>query len=182
MSFTVAPGLLIAMPTLLDPNFFRSVVLLCAHSDEGAFGVIVNQPLDVTVESICTEAGMDWSGGETPAYAGGPVERHRGWVLHADGREFAASQKVSDDLAITTSQDGLEAYCAEPDGRYRLLLGYAGWGPSQLDQEIGSGAWLTAPLKMALIFDTAPHHIWRDALRSVGVDPTHLVDGGSHIN
>ncbi len=171
------------MPSLLDPNFFRSVVLLCAHSSEGAFGLVVNQPLEIPVSAICSEAGIPWEGEpQAKVFSGGPVERQRGWLLHDDGQLFAGSQRVGAGLALTTSQDGLEAYGRHPSGRFRLLLGYAGWGPQQLDREIASGAWLTAPLDPELLFETPPAEMWREAMSVVGVNPVHLVDCGTQIN
>ncbi|MCA9514562.1 MAG: YqgE/AlgH family protein [Myxococcales bacterium] len=171
------------MPGLLDPNFFRAVVALCAHTREGAFGVVVNQELQIPVSAICNEAGLDWNGDDTArVYCGGPVERQRGWLLHDSAQRFDGTQLVDRGLAITTSQGGLAAYGQDPAGRYRLALGYAGWGEGQLDREIAQGSWLTAPLDPAIIFDTPNDQIWARALALVGVDPARLVDAGSHIN
>lgn len=183
MAFTVAPGLLIAMPSLADPSFFRSVVVLCAHTSEGAFGLVINQELELPVAAICAESDVEWLGDTTrKVYCGGPVERQRGWILHPSDARFEGSQIVDDGLAITASQDALEAYGQDPDGRFRLVLGYAGWGAGQLDEEIAHGSWLTAPIDAALIFNTARQAIWRHALISVGVDPAHLVDAGTRLN
>lgn len=183
MSFTVAPGLLIAMPNLLDPNFFRSVVVLCAHTSEGAFGLVINQELELPVSAICAEADIAWDGDETQKVcAGGPVERQRGWLLHDSSMSFEGSQIVDAGVSLTSSQDGLAAYGKDPKGRFRLVLGYAGWGAGQLDQEIAQGSWLTAPLSLEVLFDTPRAAIWARALELVGVDPTHLVDAGTQIN
>ena len=179
----MAPGLLIAMPNLMDPNFFRSVVLLCAHTTEGAFGLVINQELELPVAAICAEAEIDWTGDQQQkAYAGGPVERQRGWLLHDSTMRFDGSQVVDEGLALTSSQDGLAAYGRNPGGRFRLVLGYAGWGAGQLDQEIAQGSWLTAPVSLEVLFDTPREAIWQRAMELVGVDPTHLVDAGTQIN
>lgn len=171
------------MPGLLDPNFFRSVVALCAHTHEGAFGVVVNQALQMPVSAICAEAGIDWTGDqEARVYCGGPVDRQRGWLLHDAAQRFDGTQLVDSGFAITTSQGGLAAYGQNPKGRYRLVLGHAGWGEGQLDHEIAQGAWITAPLDPAVIFDTPTEQIWARALALVGVDPARLVDAGTHIN
>lgn len=183
MSFSLAPGLLIAMPSLADPNFFRSVVLLCAHTREGAFGLVVNHPLDLPVKAICDEANIPWHGDSShKALCGGPVERQRGWLLHPTGNRFEGTQIIDDGIALTASRDGLVAYAKEPDGRYKLLLGYAGWGPGQLDREVLHGSWLNAPLDAGLVFDTPRAAIWQRALESVGVHPAHLVEGSTHIH
>lgn len=179
----LAPGLLIAMPGLVDPNFFRSVVLVCAHSEEGAFGLVLNHPLDITIAEVCNEAEVAWTGtGSERAFSGGPVERQRGWLVHESSRQFAGTQPVGEGLALSASQDALAAYGHEPTGRFRLMLGYAGWAPGQLEREIRQGSWLFAPATTRIVFEIAPGRAWREALLSVGVDPTHLVDGSSVLN
>ncbi len=171
------------MPSLQDPNFARSVVVLAAHSDEGAFGLIINHALEVAMSAICAEADIPWSGDDTlPVFGGGPVERQRGWLLHPSALTFDATQPIVEGLSVTTSQDGLAAYGAEPGGRFRLVLGYAGWGPGQLEREIAEGSWLTGPISAGLVFDTPPDAQWRAAMALVGVDPDHLVDAGTQIN
>lgn len=183
MSFSVAPGLLIAMPTLADPNFFRAVVLMCGHSEEGAFGLVINHRFDLPVADVCSDAGVAWRGGEEPrVYCGGPVERERGWVVHLDSAGLEDSEAVGGGVAITTSLNALEAYGDDTTGSYRLVLGYAGWGPQQLQDEIASGCWLTAPIDAGVVLDAEHDMIWERALRSVGVDPAHLVSGGTMLN
>lgn len=183
MSFTLAPGILIAMPGLTDPNFHRSVIVLAAHTREGAFGLVLNQPLDLPVAAICGEAGIEWRGGHTQkVLCGGPVERQRGWLLHATKERFEGTQVVDEGLSLTASRDGLTAYAANPDGPYRLLLGYAGWGAGQLDREVLQGSWLTAPLARELVFDTPRAEVWARALALSGIDPAHLVDGPTHLH
>jgi putative transcriptional regulator len=183
MAFSVAPGLLVAMPSLLDPNFFRSVVLMCAHSEEGAFGLVINQRLEIPVAAICAEAEVTWEGGEGPVvFNGGPVERQRGWLIHSDEVAFEGSQPVAEGVALTTSHDALEAYGRDPDGPFRLMLGYAGWGRGQLDAEIHAGAWLTAPASRQLVFTTPIAQLWTETMKSLGVDPSRLVESGTQLN
>jgi len=171
------------MPNLLDPNFARSVVLLCAHNAEGAFGLVLSQALDLPVAAICGEIGVTWAGDDTAkVHAGGPVERQRGWLIHDAGERYEGSQLVADGIALTSSQEGLVAYGRAPEGRFRLVLGYAGWGAGQLEEELAQGSWLTAPPSPALVFETPPADMWRAALALVGVDPAHLVDAGTQIN
>ncbi|MCB9728650.1 MAG: YqgE/AlgH family protein [Deltaproteobacteria bacterium] len=175
--------MLIAMPTLVDPNFFRSIILLVSHSDEGSFGLIVNHPTDITVASVCAEADIPWTGRhDAVAFSGGPVERERGWVLHHGDHSFEGTQRVIPGLGLSASQDALTAYAHDPDGRFRLLLGYAGWGPGQLDEELRAGAWLLTPPVTELIFDLAPGKAWREALSAVGLDAAQLTDGGTLLN
>jgi len=183
MAFSLAPGLLIAMPQLTDPHFHRAVILLCAHTREGAFGLIINQTLDLPVSAICAESGVPWTGDASQkALCGGPVERQRGWVLHPSDLRFEGTQTVDEGLALTASREGLMAFGRDPDGPFRLLLGYAGWGPGQLDREVLDGSWLTAPLSPSLVFEPARHRIWHLALAAVGVNPTHLVDAPGHVH
>ncbi len=183
MSFSVAPGFLIAMPTLADPNFFRAVVVMCAHSKEGAFGLIINHRFDLPVADVCRDSDVAWRGGDEPrVYCGGPVERERGWVLHADSIELAGSESVGAGLSITTSLDALEVYGDNAGGPFRLVLGYAGWGPQQLEQEIAAGSWITAPLDVDVALGVPHDQIWERALQSVGVEPANLVSGGTLLN
>ncbi|MGM0575093.1 MAG: YqgE/AlgH family protein [Myxococcota bacterium] len=184
MSDVPTPGFLIAMPSLVDPNFFRSVVLLVAHSGEGSFGLVLNHPLELSVQDVCDDAGIPWTGDDRiHAYAGGPVQRERGWLLHGDGEVYDGSQPIAGDLALSASQEALGAFGRAPEGPYRLMLGYAGWGPGQLEEEVRHGSWLTTPLDdPRVIFETPPGKLWATAMRTVGVDPTYLVDGSSVLN
>ena len=183
MTFSVAPGLLIAMPSLQDPNFDHSVLLLCDHSAEGAFGIVINRPSKVPVETVCEEFGIPWSGqSETPIYSGGPVDVGRGWILHSSELRAEGDLEVMDGLTLSSSRVVLDEYARDPEGPFRLFMGYAGWGPSQLDQEIAEGSWLTAPVNADFVFKTAAPEYWREALAVVGVDPAHLVDGSGELN
>jgi putative transcriptional regulator len=183
MSVPIAPGLLISMPDLLDPNFFRSVILMCQHSEDGSFGLKINHPLEITTAQVCSEVEIAWHGeDEQAAFSGGPVEPFRGWLIHLDDSMYDGSEQVGHGIAISSSQDALEAYGRSPEGAFRLVLGYAGWGAGQLDREMDEGAWMRAPLSRALLFETPPEDIWSAALRSIGVDPLRLVGGGSAIN
>lgn len=189
MRLSLAPGLLIAMPRLVDPNFHRSVILLCAHTREGAFGLVLNHALDLPMKAICDEQKIAWTGDLSQvALAGGPCEPHRGWLVHRGGRRFEGTQVIDEDLAMTASRDGLVAYGQDPAGAYRLMLGYSGWGPGQLDREVLEGSWLTLPLdsrdpKVAELVFMAPRAtLWHKALALVGVDPNHLVEVPGHIH
>ncbi len=183
MSEAIAPGLLVSMPDLLDPNFFRSVILMCAHSDEGAFGIKLNHRLDLTTAQVCSEVQIEWCGDDTETvFSGGPVEPFRGWLLHDDAIMYSGSQSVGDGVALSASQEALEAYGQSPLGAFRLVLGYAGWGPGQLERELDEGSWMVAPFSRALLFETTPEALWDTTLRSIGIDPLCLVGGGSAIN
>jgi len=176
--------LLIAMPSLGDPNFRRSVVLLGAHSFEGgAFGLIVNRPIDVDLSDILDELGLDTPPEKLPpVLAGGPVEPSHGFVLSEPGENPAEKDDLvlPEGLTVSGSADTLAAFVAgKNSGRFSLILGYSGWYPGQLEVEIEENSWLVAPVTTPIIFDVPCDDRWVAALKSIGVDPGTLVDLGS---
>ncbi|HSO23900.1 MAG TPA: YqgE/AlgH family protein [Chondromyces sp.] len=179
-----AGKLLIAMPNLADPNFWRSVVLLGVHSgDEGAFGLIVNRRLDVDMREILSELGEETAAEALPGvFAGGPVQPSHGFVLFERG-EIAANAEdiaVSEDIVLSGSIETLTRLArGSARSRYFLLLGYAGWHPGQLEREIEENSWVIAPLEPSLLFDVPVEERWSEALRSIGIEPGTLVDAGS---
>ncbi len=171
--------LLIAMPGMGDPRFDKSVVFVCAHSDEGAMGLIVNKPTDELRLSALVEQldiGDDGCARDLPVHFGGPVEHGRGFVLHSgDYTSPISTLKVSDDFAMTATLDILEELAAgRGPARAIMALGYAGWGPGQLESEILANGWLTAEAGAELVFDAADAAKWSAALRTLGVDPLSL--------
>lgn len=173
------PVLLMAMPQVLDPFFHRSVVLLLHHEDEGSFGFILNRPTGIKVREILKGMEVGWSGREeTVAYFGGPVQPNLGTVLFApllaeEGTEDTAAEVIPG-VALTQHIGDLSRLAESPPDRFRLILGYAGWGEGQLMQEILRNDWLTAPASSELIFSPDPEQVWGAALRSVGIDPAVL--------
>jgi putative transcriptional regulator len=165
---------LIAMPGLSDPTFERTVTYLCQHTSEGALGLIVNRPSELCLGDVLKELEipvLDESMADQPVYLGGPVQPERGFVLHAAGGEWKSSLKITDELCLTTSRDILEALGrGEGPQRAILVLGYAGWGSGQLEQEIAENAWLNAEAQDSVIFDRPPEKRWRAAAELVGVD------------
>ena len=183
------PVLLLAMPQVLDPFFHRSVVLLIHHEDEGSFGFILNRPTGIKVGEILKGMEVLWQGPEeSVAYFGGPVRPQLGTVLFAPrsaaevpspseamgDSEMDTSTEVVPGLALTQHIGDLAQLAEDPPDRFRLFLGYAGWGEGQLVEEILRNDWLTAPVSSELIFASNPTTVWEDALRSVGVDPALL--------
>lgn len=173
-----APVLLLAMPQVQDPYFHRGVVLLLAHEEEGSFGFLLNRPTAVRVHDVLAGLEMDWRGDSTAlAYFGGPVQPELGSVLYGIGEEDGARATGAEALpgvALTQQLGDLAALAGEPPGRFRLFLGYAGWGRGQLMQEIERNDWLTAPAREEFVFAAAADNLWATALRSVGVDPATL--------
>jgi putative transcriptional regulator len=177
-------SLLIAMPTLMDPNFWRSVVLVGVHSrEEGAFGLVINRPLDVSLEEVLAELGEEPPGDAAPqVLGGGPVEPTHGFVLFETPPDHDDESALTIDGSLTVS--GSTATLADLvhgriPGRYYLLLGYSGWAPGQLEREIEENSWLVAPLTRSILFDVPPDERWNAALGSIGVDPGTLIDMGS---
>lgn len=172
------------MPSLGDPNFQRTVVLLGAHSiEEGAFGLVVNRPLDVDLGEILAELGLERPSGVLPAVlSGGPVEPGHGFVLFesSDRAGHDDDLVVADGLHVSGNTETL-AGCAsgEHSGRYSLILGYSGWYPGQLETEIEENSWLIAPVQTDILFDLPYEDRWVAALNSIGVDPGTIVDTGS---
>jgi putative transcriptional regulator len=176
---------LIAMPRMGDPRFIRSVVYLCAHSAEGAMGLIVNKPApDVRLGELLDHLGIPPGPGvpDIRVHIGGPVEHARGFVLHsADYESPRGTMKVDDAISMTATTDVLERIAAGTGPKQSLLaLGYAGWGPGQLESEIAQNGWLTADAMSELVFGQANEYKWTAALRSIGVDPVTLSSQAGH--
>jgi putative transcriptional regulator len=176
--------MLIAMPTLGDPNFRRSVVLLGAHSiEDGAFGLVINRPIEVEMPEILDELGLEHATHELPrVLAGGPVQPSHGFVLFE--RNDVATSDDDMHLPDGVTVSGNTATLAELAGgdggeRFFLILGYSGWFPGQLENEIEENSWLVAPLDTTILFDVPFEDRWVAALGSIGVDPGTLVDTGS---
>lgn len=176
---SLAPSLLLAMPQLLDPNFARAVVLLCEYGPEGSMGFVVNRPTEVrAAEAVHLDPPLTRDSGLL-LWTGGPVEPHRGFLLLAGDGDIDGSEAVGNGFHLTASLELLRRLL-EADERdqivhhSRLLLGYAGWGPGQLDSELAASAWLTAPADPAIVFDTDPERMWETAIRGLGVDPLAL--------
>src|SRR5262249_53243892 len=178
-SASLAPSFLLSMPQMTDPNFARTVVLLCKHSeDQGAFGLVVNRPL-VTSGRVTVNLDPPVSTDrELQVWVGGPVEPERSWVLvgrEPKGMEELTGMQVAEDLYLSTSPDLLRQLLGpEPPSRTRLIMGYSGWAPRQLEFELQASAWLISDVDADLIFETPPERLWEVAIRRLGADPATL--------
>ena len=173
------PVLLMAMPQVMDPYFHKSVVLLIHHEHAGSLGFVVNRPTELLVSSILEGLSVAWNGeAAAVAFLGGPVQRQLGTVLfdpEATGADDGSgATEVAPGIALTQHVSDLSRLAEAPPERFRLLLGYAGWGEGQLMDELLRNDWLTAPVRSDLIFSNEPEQVWDAALRSVGVDPAVL--------
>jgi putative transcriptional regulator len=186
MASQLAPSFLVAAPSLLDPNFKRSVVLLVDHSPKASIGFVVNRPMNVPMERMLERIGVsarvqesaDARNGQASVLAGGPVGPQTGWVLFERDASIPVSEevvRVSEEVAVSASRELLETLVArQGERRMLLVLGYAGWGPGQLDAEIVQGAWIPVDFDPRIVFDTPHSERWGTALRSLGIDPARL--------
>jgi putative transcriptional regulator len=177
MPSSLAPSLLVAMPQLVDPNFNRSVVLLCKHNEDGALGLIVNRPLMTTGRVTVNLDPPVSTDRELQVWVGGPVEPERTWILvgHDPDEQEAPRMQVSDNLYISTSPSLLRRLLEpDPPPLVRLIVGYSGWGPGQLEAELHASSWLMSDVDRALVFDTPPERMWEAAIRRMGADPATL--------
>lgn len=169
------PTLLLSMPQLQDPNFAKSVVLLCDFVPDGAFGLVLNRPTGMPASSMVhLEPAVTHDNG-LPLCIGGPVEPQRGWILLGDAPPDAEYRTIVDGLYLSTSPVLLRRVLdTRPAPRARVLAGYAGWGPGQLDDELAQSAWLMSDVELDLIFDLDAALMWETAIRRLGADPSSL--------
>jgi putative transcriptional regulator len=182
MPSELSPGFLVASPTLLDPNFYRTVVLLIDHRREGSLGFVVNRPANVTFRGVADELGLTPAGKplpDLPVLVGGPVAPHTGWIVFDPGERSAAGEgtiTVTKQLRVSASRELLKSIAHTPEiQRHMLVLGYAGWGAGQLDNEIKQGVWIPVDLDEKIVFDTPYTQRWTAALAALGIDPLKIV-------
>jgi putative transcriptional regulator len=181
---------LIAMPGMKDERFARTVIYMCAHSDEGAMGLIINQPQDLRFPDLLVQLGIVDQGAsiKLPPPArdfivrhGGPVDRSRGFVLHSDDYRVESSMPVSEEMCLTATIDILRAIAAGRGPRRALMaLGYAGWGAGQLETEIAENGWLTCPASPEFLFDSDLDRKYERVLASIGINLAHFSQVAGH--
>ena len=174
------PTLLIAMPTLMDPHFQKSVVLLVEHNKDGAMGFIVNRPSPTMVKDILYEHKGKDIPCELKAWVGGPIESDNGLILHAgpsDDRQInlTSSPAILQEMIQFTKEKKEDAPSEGILYPYRFLTGYAGWGPLQLDEELRLGAWIEAPCSNDILFNCKWESIWEESLAKCGAAPNSLI-------
>ena len=175
---------LIAMPGMVDPNFARTLTYICEHNEDGALGIVVNRPIEMTLSALFEQIEVelpDTALGRSPVLYGGPVQMDRGFVLHRPLGNWQSTLAVSDDLGLTTSKDVLEALARGEGPRDVLVsLGYAGWSAGQLEQELAQNAWLTVDADAAVLFDVPPDRRLPAAMSRLGIDFSRLSEGAGH--
>ncbi len=167
------------MPQLLDPNFRRSVVLLVHHDAEGTFGVVLNRTTEITASRLCDSLDLRWNGDpRTLIHWGGPVQPQTGWVLCDEESALEAPEElkhVGEGVYFAGSLDVLRHVVEEPPRDLRVMLGYAGWGPGQLESELAQGAWLLAPVEREVVFEVESSDAWEHVVRGLGIEPATLI-------
>ena len=186
---TLANQLLIALPALADPHFARSVAIICQHDADGAMGVVINRPSEYTLGEVFQQMGIDCDNAALcaqPVLAGGPVHPERGFVLHDRMQhggmgEWESSLAISDELAVTTSRDILEAMARGNGPKHATVaLGCAGWGAGQLEYELVENSWLTAPVAADVLYALPLEARWQAAAGLIGVDMARIADYAGH--
>ena len=174
---------LIAMPGMVDPNFNGTLTYICDHSSQGALGVVVNRPIDLDLSTLFEQIGLSLPERlhKNAVYFGGPVQTERGFVLHTPPLTYSSTLTVNNEVSLTTSKDVLEAVSqgAGPD-KFMVSLGYAGWSPGQLEDEIKQNAWLSVAADPQVIFDVAPEERLPAAMKLLGIDFASLSEEAGH--
>ncbi len=185
MATDLAPGFLVAAPSLLDPNFSESVVLLVDHRPEGSLGFVVNRPAHIGFDMVVDELGLEHpepGPPSVPVLVGGPVSPNTGWIVFSGAEEGPGADviEVTSTIRVSASREQLEQLALQEQvERHLLVLGYAGRGAGQLDEEIKQGAWIPVELDEAVIFDAPFSDRWSAALTAAGIDPRMLVGTSS---
>ena len=175
---------LIAMPAMADPHFANSLTYVCEHNPEGALGIVVNKPIELTLGALFEQIEIPIEDGTlsgAPVHFGGPVQLDRGFVLHRPIGNWQSTLQIHDEVGLTTSKDVLEAV-ARGEGPKDVLvsLGYAGWSAGQLEQEIAQNAWLTVAADPGVLFETPVEARLPAAMRLLGIDFSRLSDDVGH--
>ncbi|MBA3506813.1 MAG: YqgE/AlgH family protein [Betaproteobacteria bacterium] len=183
-SLNLTAHFLIAMPAMADPRFANTLTYVCEHNKEGALGIVINRPIDMTLSSLFDQINVPLNNnplGGAPVHFGGPVQIDRGFVLHRPLGNWQSTLAISDDLGLTTSKDVLEALArGEGPKDVFVSLGYAGWSAGQLEQELAQNAWLTVEANADVLFDVPPEQRLPAAMQLLGIDFARLSEGAGH--
>lgn len=176
--------MLIAMPGMLDPNFVRSVTLMCQHTEEGAIGITINRLSNFSLGEILQQLDISCEDPQvltSQVLEGGPVNGDRGFVLHTPVTGFESSMEINEEIMVTTSRDVLSAIAAgQGPEQFIVALGYAGWSDGQLEFEMRENAWLSVPIDKGIVFDLPLKERWKKAVANLGIDVENLHEVGGH--
>lgn len=175
----LAGKLLIAMPGLQDPNFERTVLFVCTHNKAGALGLVINQPHVADMSEVLAPLGLEWGRPERPiVFQGGPVAVDRGFMLYEEDLNLPGHVRICDHVYLGTNPEILRHLVQSDRGRFFFALGYSGWEKGQLEMELRDNVWLVGAVDRSILFDLPIVSRWESAIRSLGIDPLHLVDPG----
>ncbi len=181
--FSLSNHFLIAMPSLNDPNFQQSVSYICEHNNEGAMGIVINRPLDLTFADLCEQLEIEITDTDTvryPIFDGGPVETERGFILHTPIGDWESTLAITKNIGLTMSQDIIQAIAEgydsnnTPPEHFIITLGYAGWSEDQIEDEIAENVWLNVPAAHDILFHTPVEQRWTAAAASLGINLQQL--------
>lgn len=181
---SLANQFLIAMPSLDESYFGRTIIYLCEHDDEGAMGLVINKPTELSIAKVLSELNLvdeeEEHLTEQQVMSGGPVQTDRGFILHNDDKQWSSSLKLDEQITVTTSKDILaQLHTEQGPQKFIMTLGYAGWSAGQLEQELADNSWLTLEADPELLFNTPTEQCWDKALEKLGisVDQLSLMSG-----
>ena len=175
---------LIAMPSMADPHFSKTLTYICEHTEQGALGLVINRPLDMVLSKLLNQVSIPVAAKQcaaVPIHFGGPVQTDRGFVLHEPVGRWQSTLAVSAEIGLTTSKDILQAVaCGEGPHQILVTLGYAGWAPGQLEHELAQNAWLTVAAQQDVIFELPAEQRLAAAMGLLGVDYASLSEHAGH--
>lgn len=182
---SLANQFLIAMPSLDESYFGRTIIYLCEHDDDGAMGLVINKPTELSIAKVLSELNLvdeeDEQLNGQHVMSGGPVQTDRGFILHNDNKQWSSSLKLDEQITVTTSKDILAKLNTEQGPqKFIMTLGYAGWSPGQLEQELADNTWLTLEADPELLFNTPVDKCWDKALEKLGVSIDQLSSMSGH--
>jgi putative transcriptional regulator len=171
----LAPVLLVSMPQMLDPNFSRTVVLLAEYGKQGAFGLVVNRMMEEPAHEVVRLEPPTAIRQDVHLFVGGPVEPNRAWVLTNHRELDGDAVEIGSGVFLSAAPELIRhALQSSPDPQVRVVVGYAGWAPGQLEDELATSSWLMAPVQSDLLFEVPPEQMWETAIRRLGADPSAL--------
>jgi putative transcriptional regulator len=176
---SLAPGFLIAMPQIDDPNFRQAVVLMIEHSETGSMGIVINRAADITFSELAKNQSLEVSAQRRRdvLHRGGPVEPQRGFVLH-DSAQVSERHEISSGLYLSMTGEALAMLLKDSEANVRFCLGYAGWDAGQIENELQEGAWLFCEVSRDLVLEAKAETIWESAIKEMGIEPGRLVSSG----
>lgn len=173
--------ILIALPDMQDKRFNKAVILICESNNDGAMGLVINNPMDLNTQEVFSNLDLDTPLNNHTVRDGGPLNRNCGFIIHNNNDLYTSSIKVQDQLTLTTSKDLLTQISKhEFDDKWQFILGYSGWEKDQLECEIAENTWLTCPVNLDLIFNTPIEEQWQKALSLIGIHDYNSISGAGH--